>query len=79
MCAPEEPVRMDQQGKAIIGQAFVATRQTYGAALWLEASARQYPVLIIECLWLNMKYDAFIMGLLSLREPMSLKALNNGL
>ena len=54
---------MDQQAKAIIGQAFGATRQTYGTALWLDVSPRQYPVLIIECLGLKMQYDALILGL----------------
>ena len=82
MCAPEEPVeepvRMDQQAKAIIGQAFGATRQTYGTALWLDVSPRQYPVLIIECLGLKMQYDALILGLPLPWKLMCLKAIIKG-
>ena len=73
-----KPIRIDQQAKAIIRQAFVATRQTYGAALWLDASPRQYPVLIIECLGLKMQYDALILGLLSPWKLLCLKAIIKG-
>ena len=78
VCAPEEPVRMDQQAKAIIGQAFGATRQTYGTALWLDVSPRQYPVLIIECIGLKMQYDALILGLPLPWKVVSHKAMFKG-